>query len=113
MQSILNKSGINPLEYFVVISPDNVENKTKGGIIIPDDTLDRHKQAQMTGIIVASGPLAFRYEVENDFTPDVGDRVAFGRYSGHTLKGKDGIEYRILKDGDLTAIVDHEDATII
>jgi len=38
MQSI-NESGISPLEYFVVIKPDDVENKTKGGIYIPDDRM--------------------------------------------------------------------------
>ncbi len=113
MQTIENDSGILPLEYFVVIKPDQVDNKTKGGIYIPDETLDRNKQAQMTGIMIAEGPLAFQYEIDNPFTPEIGDRVAFGRYSGHTLKGRDGVEYRILKDGDLTAIVEHENATII
>lgn len=113
MQSVLNESGITPLEFFVVIKPDDVSNKTKGGIYIPDETLDRNKQAQMTGILVAIGPLAFHYEVENGLIPNLGDRVAFGRYSGATLKGKDSVEYRILKDGDLTAIVEHEGATLI
>jgi chaperonin GroES len=110
---VSNNSGITPLEYFVLIKPDDVENKTKGGIYIPDETLDRNKLAQMTGILIACGPLAFKYEdFENPLIPQIGERVAFGRYSGLTLKGRDAIEYRLLKDGDLTAIVEHADATI-
>lgn len=110
---INDESGIEPLEYNVLIKPDNVDQTTKGGIIIPDETLDRNKQAQMTGILIAIGPLAFQYiDIENSRIPQTGERVAFGRYSGHTLKGSDGIEYRILKDGDLTAVVKHANATI-
>lgn len=108
----INESGILPLEYFVVIKPDEVEKQTKGGVYLPDQTLERNNQAQMTGILVGIGPLAFMYEVDNARIPQMGERVAFGRYSGHTLKGRDGIEYRVLKDGDLTAIVEHADATI-
>jgi chaperonin GroES len=110
---VSNDSGITPLEYFVLIKPDEVEQKTKGGIFLPDQTLERNNLAQMTGILMAFGPLAFKYEdFENPLIPQIGQRVAFGRYSGVSLKGQDGIEYRLLKDGDLTAIVAHADATI-
>jgi chaperonin GroES len=111
--TVLNESGIIPLEYFVLIKPDEVEQKTKGGIYLPDQTLERNSQAQMTGTLTAVGPMAFKYEdFVNPLIPQLGERVAFGRYSGHTLKGRDGVEYRLLKDGDLTAIVEHTNATI-
>lgn len=101
-------SGIIPLEYYVLIKLDLVEERTKGGIILIEETRERQGQAQSTGRLVAIGPLAFMYDVDNDVIPQVGEKVAFPKYGGQVLKGKDGQEYRLLKDGDLTAIIAEE-----
>lgn len=101
----MNNSGINPLEYYVLIKLDAVEEKTKGGIYLPDDLRERETQAQASGCLIAVGPLAFIYDVENDTIPRIGQRVAFPKYSGLKQIGKDGAEYRLLKDGDLQAIL--------
>ncbi len=111
MTSVLNASGISPLEFMVLVLPDKAQEKI-GSIHIPDSVRDRNTQAQMTGRLIASGPLAFRYEVENKFIPDIGDRVSFSRYVGTTITGEDGAEYRIMKDGDLLAVVSDKVATI-
>ncbi len=97
--------GIEPLEYYVLIKLDKVEERTKGGIILIEETRERETQAQASGRLVAIGPLAFIYDVENDTIPEIGDRVAFPKYSGLKQVGKDGEEYRLLKDGDLQAIL--------
>lgn len=102
-----NTSGIYPTEYRVLIKPSAVDEKTKGGIIIPDETKDRDQFAVMEGEIVAVSPLAFTYEDwKNSSPPQIGDKVIFAKFAGIKRKGKDGIEYRIIADKDIAAKVD-------
>jgi len=82
-----------------------VEEKTKGGILLIAETQERETQAQASGILVDIGPLAFIYEYHNDTIPQIGQRVAFPKYGGQERTGKDGARYRLLKDGDLSAIL--------
>lgn len=100
-----NNSGIIPLEYYVLVKLDVVEEKTKGGILLIAETQERETQAQASGNLVAIGPLAFIYDVDNSIIPQLGDKVAFPKYGGQERTGKDGARYRLLKDGDLTAIL--------
>lgn len=101
----INISGIIPLEYYILVKLDVVEERTKGGIILTADTQERETQAQASGVLVDIGPLAFLYEVENDTIPKLGQRVAFAKYGGQERTGKDGMRYRLLRDGDLSAIL--------
>jgi chaperonin GroES len=105
-----NPSGIRPTEYKVVISPKQLDERTKGGIIIPDATKERDQYAQMEGVIVEVSPLAFTYEPRENWgdsvPPKAGDRVLFAKYAGATVKGKDGVEYRIVNDKDIFAVLD-------
>ena len=57
-----NPSGITPTEYKVLIDPIEVEEKTAGGIFIPDEIKDRDQFAQQKGRILATSPLAFTYD---------------------------------------------------
>lgn len=100
-----NESGILPLEYYVLIRLDTIEEQTKGRIWLPETTREVLQQAQTSGKLMAIGPLAFQYDVENSIIPEVGQRVVFPKYGGFVVKGKDGAEYRLLKDGDLAAIL--------
>ena len=100
-----NKSGINPLEYYILIRLDTVEERINGKIWLPETTREQLQQAQISGQLMAIGPLAFQYDVENDVIPEIGQRVVFPKYAGFVVKGKDGVEYRLLKDGDLAAIL--------
>lgn len=102
---IENTSGITPLEYYVLVKLDTIAEKTQGGIWIPDDTRQQKELAQISGRIIAIGPLAFLYDVHNSTIPDIGDRVAFPKYSGLAPIGKDKGEYRLIKDGDIAAIL--------
>lgn len=104
-----NESGIFPTEYKVLVSPAEVDAKTKGGIIIPDETKERNQFAQMEGTLVAVSPLAFSYAGEGEWNgapkPSVGDRVLFAKYAGAVVKGRDGKDYRIVNDKDLSAVL--------
>lgn len=104
----MNMSGIQPLEYYVLIRLDTVEERTKGRIWLPETTREQLQQAQQSGMLIAVGPLAFEYDVQNSVIPKVGQRVVFPKYGGFVVKGKDNAEYRLLKDGDLAAILTEE-----
>lgn len=103
-----NASGIQPTEYKVLILPKMVEEKTKGGIFMPDQTKERDQFAQIEGELVAVSPLAFTYDdkwPEGYALPKVGDRVLYAKYAGTTVRGKDGQEYRLVNDRDIGAVL--------
>ena len=91
-----------PLHDRVVIRRVEEEQKTKGGLIIPDTA----KEKPMQGEVLAVGPGA-RNE-KGDLIPlgvQVGDRVLFGKWSGTEVK-LDGDELLIMKESDIMGVLD-------
>src|SRR6266567_1659312 len=90
-----------PLHDRVVIRRLEGEEKTKGGIIIPDTV----KEKPQEGEVIAVGPGA-RDESGKLVPVDVkvGDRVLFGKWSGTEIK-LDGVEYIIMKESDLMGVL--------
>jgi chaperonin GroES len=90
-----------PLHDRVVVRRLKQEEKTVGGIIIPDTA----KEKPMEGEVVAVGPGA-RSEDGKIHAPDVkpGDRVLFGKWTGTEVK-IEGEELLILKESDVLAIL--------
>jgi len=103
----MNESGIKPIEFNVLVLQDKIEEKTKGGLILADDFRDKEKHAQVRGTIVALSPLAFNEDIYPQAMekPKAGDRVAFARHAGAFIVGADGVEYRIVKDKDVVAVI--------
>ena len=95
------KLKIHPLADRVVVQPAEAEEKTKGGIILPDTA----KEKPVEGTIVATGPgkVADNGELVK-MTVKVGDKVLYGKYSG-TEVTIDGEEYLIMRESDIFAIV--------
>jgi chaperonin GroES len=91
-----------PLHDRVVVRRLNAEEKTAGGIIIPDTA----KEKPMEGEVVAAGPGA-RNEAGALVALEVkaGDRVLFGKWSGTEVK-IDGEELLIMKESDILGIID-------
>jgi len=91
-----------PLHDRVVVRRLNAEEKTAGGIIIPDTA----KEKPMEGEVVAVGPGA-RDEQGQIVALDVkaGDRILFGKWSGTEVK-LDGEELLIMKESDIMGIVE-------
>ena len=93
-----------PLHDRVLVRRIEAEEKTKGGIIIPDTA----KEKPQEGEIVAAGPGA---RAENgQVTPlDVkpGDRILFGKWSGTEIK-VDGEDLLIMKESDILGILEHQ-----
>jgi chaperonin GroES len=95
-------ASFRPLHDRVVVRRLNAEEKTAGGIIIPDTA----KEKPMEGEIVAVGPGARdeRGEIQPlDVKP--GDRVLFGKWSGTEVR-IDGEELLIMKESDIMGIVE-------
>ena len=91
-----------PLHDRVLLRRVEEEQKTRGGIIIPDTA----KEKPMQGEILAVGPGA-RDEKGELVAPDVkpGDRVLFGKWSGTEVK-IDGDELLIMKESDIMGILE-------
>jgi|SRR5690554_1460305 len=91
-----------PLHDRVVVRRIDAEEKSAGGIIIPDTA----KEKPQEGEVVAVGPGA-RNERGELLAPDVkaGDRVLFGKWSGTEVK-LDGEELLIMKESDIMGVIE-------
>jgi chaperonin GroES len=91
-----------PLHDRVVVRRIEAEEKTAGGIIIPDTA----KEKPIEGEVVAVGPGA-RNERGEVVAPDVkaGDRVLFGKWSGTEVK-LDGEELLVMKESDIMGVIE-------
>lgn len=99
-----NPSGIKPVEYNVLVKPKEVEEKTAGGLIIPQSKRDMDKFAQEEGEIIAFAPLAGGEIWPEDDRPKEGDTAVFAKYAGTRVVGFDDEEYRLMKDKDILAV---------
>lgn len=100
-----NPSGITPLEYNVLVRPKKVEEKTAGGLLKPQDYVEREQWGEREAVIVAMSPIAFNYEHEAP-RPKVGDLIVFPKAAGTAIEGADGETYRLIKDKDVLATME-------
>ncbi len=92
---------VKPLADRIVVKPLEAEEKTKGGIIIPDNA----KEKPQKGEVVAVGPGKIADDgkkITMELKP--GDKVLYGKYSG-TEVTVDGQEYLIVKESDVLAVI--------
>lgn len=92
---------IRPLHDRLIVKRITEEEKTKGGIIIPDTA----KEKPQEGKVIAVGP--GRTEDGKVIPLDVkpGDRILFGKYAGTEIK-LDGEEHLILREDDVLAVIE-------
>lgn len=100
----MNESGIIPIEYKVLVLPEQVDEKTAGGLYLAQQTREKEEMAQQKGTLIAVSEGAF--DDWPGHKPQVGDYVYFSRYAGAILEGKDGKKYRLILDKDLGAIME-------
>ncbi len=92
---------IKPLADRVVVKPLPAEDKTKGGLFVPDTAKERPQQ----GEVVAVGP--GRVTDDGKRIPaevKVGDKVLYGKYTGAEVN-YEGTEYLIMRESDIFAII--------
>jgi chaperonin GroES len=101
MRVIMAKLKFRPLHDRVVVKRIEAEEKSKGGIIIPDTAKEKPQEGQ----VVAVGP-GGRDETGKLIAMDVkaGDRVLFGKWSGTEVK-LEGEELLIMKESDIMGVI--------
>ncbi|MCD7962537.1 MAG: co-chaperone GroES [Rikenellaceae bacterium] len=87
---------IKPLADRVLIEPKEAEEKTAGGLYIPDTA----KEKPLEGVVVAAGPGTKDVNME----VKVGDKVLYGKYAGTEIN-YNGKDYLIMKQSDILAIL--------
>ena len=87
---------MKPINDRVVVKPFPAEEKTTGGIIIPDTA----KEKPQKGEVVAVGP----GKEGNALTVQVGDTVLYGKYGGQDLS-YEGVDYLIMREDDILVIL--------
>ncbi|MDE6445287.1 MAG: co-chaperone GroES [Alistipes sp.] len=87
---------VKPLSDRVLIQPNPAEEKTAGGLIIPDTA----KEKPLAGKVVAVGPGTKDVQME----VKAGDQVLYGKYAGQEIR-VDGTDYLIMKQNDILAII--------
>ena len=126
-----NKSCIYPCGNRVLIFVDQIEDKVEDTLIeLLEDTKKAMQCANASGTLVEAGPDAFLHITEREYLwgeddrldavvkkttrgysqpfAVSGDRVSFAKYAGQRYQGKDGKEYLVLNDEDITCRLDAE-----
>ena len=98
-----NDTGIEPVDYCCVVRLDPAEEKTIGGIIIPDDRKDRSQMAATRATLLACGGNAF-WDWKGRI-PAPGDRVEVSKYAGVTREADPTDLVRIIKDKEILGVL--------
>ena len=93
---------IRPLQDRLVVKRLAEEEKTKGGIIIPDTAKEKPVEGEV--IAVGNGKVADDGK-QRPLDVKKGDRVLFGKYSGTEIK-IDGVDHLILREDDILAVIE-------
>ncbi len=99
-------ASFRPLHDRVLVRRVKEEEKTKGGIIIPDTAQEKPQE----GEVIAVGPGGRDEDGERiDMDVKVGDRILFGKWSGTEVK-VDGEELLIMKESDIMGVIEEKKA---
>ena len=95
-----------PTGWRILILPFQMGEKTKGGILMGQDTLEKQQVASQCGNVLAMGPDCYRDKNRYKQGPwcKVGDWVMFARYAGSRIKIEGG-EVRLLNDDEILATI--------
>ena len=101
-----------PMNWKVLIQPNEIKAETKGGILLPDKVKENEQILTAHGTVMALGELAYR---ERDtgvrwkqlIIPQVGDKVTYGKYAGQKIV-VNNVRFLLLNDDEITAILPEE-----
>ena len=92
---------IRPLDDRIVVKAVEAEQKTSGGILLPDSAKEKPQRA----IVVAVGDGPRNDEGKRlPLTVKIGDQILYGKYAGSEIKWK-GEEYKILRESEVLALI--------
>ena len=95
-----------PTGWRILVLPFKMGEKTKGGILMGQDTLEKQQVASQCGNVLAMGPDCYRDKNRYKQGPwcKVGDWIMFARYAGSRIKIEGG-EVRLLNDDEILATI--------
>ena len=100
-----------PLNWKVLVQPNQVNMKTKGGLYLAPISKDNEEYLTSHGRIAAMGDLAYRDrdtgEAWKTLSPQVNDRVTYGKYACQKIT-INGVKFLLLNDDELTSIIPEE-----
>ena len=93
---------IKPLADRIIVKPLEAEEKSKGGIVLPETAKEKPQEGKV--IAVGKGKTLENGQIQ-PLEVKVGDRVLYGKYSGNEITTKEGDELLIMREEDILAIV--------
>lgn len=107
MSEVNNTSGLKPVGRAVLVKPYLVEERTAGGLILPDQVRNKDQLAEQRAVLIEVGPCAWRDEPVPRAKP--GDKILFSKWAGYQAVGPaDDEVYRIVNDSDIFTIITKE-----
>ena len=96
-----------PTGWRLLVLPFKMKEKTKGGVILAEDTLERQQVASQVGLVMAMGPDCYADKDRYPDGPWCKDKawIMFARYAGSRIKIEGG-EMRLLNDDEVLATID-------
>ncbi len=93
---------LKPLGDRIIVKPLEAEEKTKGGIVLPDTAKEKPQEGKV--VAVGKGKVLDNGSVH---APEVksGDKVLYGKYSGSEITTKDGEDLLIMREEDILAVI--------
>ena len=90
-----------------MVLPFKMKEKTKGGLVLAETTLEKQQVASQCGLVLAMGPQCYKDKERQPEGPwcKVNDWVMFARYAGSRIKIEGG-EIRLLNDDEVLATID-------
>jgi len=99
--------GITPTGFCALVAIAEQQEKTSGGVFLPDSMKDKNQVVEQRGRLVSISPVAFDFaNFSDDELPKVGDAVIIAKLSGVQVDGNDGRKYRLVQDRDILAVVE-------
>ena len=96
-----------PTGWRILVLPFKMKDKTKGGIVLAETTLEKQQVASQCGLVLAMGSQCYKDKERYPEGPwcKEKDWVMFARYAGSRIK-IDGVEMRLLNDDEVLATID-------
>ena len=96
-----------PTGWRIMVLPFKMKEKTKGGLMLAETTLEKQQVASQVGLVMAMGPDCYKDKERYSDGPwcKVNDWIMFARYAGSRIK-IDGGEMRLLNDDEVLATID-------
>ena len=101
-----------PLNWKVLVQPNEIKAETKGGILLPEKVKENEQILTAHGIICALGDLAYRNRETGDrwkmsVVPQIGNQVTYGKYAGQKIVVQN-VRFLLLNDDEITSIIPND-----